>query len=314
MSIFNKFKNHDQWDDDDQESGKKVAMFGGVALTTVLLIVVAVVGVKCTYRIGPGFAGVMYNMDGGVEDDTLGQGWHIVSPWKSVIEYPVSTETVYYTKNNVDGKDEDKEDDKSINVNTKDGKQVNCDVTYAYHMNQETLPDLFTQFRGRKYTDIESSIMKNDMYQAVNEVTSQYTLMELVGDKRPQINAEIFKKFSEALDREGIVLETFNLSDVRPDDATKEAIQNVVNAQNALAQSKIDKEKAEIEAEQARVTAKGKADALIIEAEGQAQANEKLQQTLTSTVIQQHMIEKWDGKLSQFNGGGNSSFLFNVSQ
>lgn len=314
MSIFNKFKNHDQWDDDDQESGKKVAMFGGVALTTVLLIVVAVVGVKCTYRIGPGFAGVMYNMDGGVEDATLGQGWHIVSPWKSVIEYPVSTETVYYTKNNVDGKDEDKQDDKSINVNTKDGKQVNCDVTYAYHMNQETLPDLFTQFRGRKYTDIESSIMKNDMYQAVNEVTSQYTLMELVGDKRPQINAEIFKKFSEALDREGIILETFNLSDVRPDDATKEAIQNVVNAQNALAQSKIDKEKAEIEAEQARVTAKGKADALIIEAEGQAQANEKLQQTLTSTVIQQHMIEKWDGKLSQFNGGGNSSFLFNVSQ
>lgn len=313
MSVFDKFKNQDKWDD-DQESGKKVAMFSGVAITTVLLIVVAVVGVKCTYRIGPGFAGVMYNMDGGVEDDTLGQGWHIVSPWKSVIEYPVSTETVYYTKNNVDGKDEDKEDDKSINVNTKDGKQVNCDVTYAYHMNQETLPDLFTQFRGRKYTDIESSIMKNDMYQAVNEVTSQYTLMELVGDKRPQINAEIFKKFSEALDREGIVLETFNLSDVRPDDATKEAIQNVVNAQNALAQSKIDKEKAEIEAEQARVTAKGKADALIIEAEGQAQANEKLQQTLTSTVIQQHMIEKWDGKLSQFNGGGNSSFLFNVSQ
>lgn len=313
MSVFDKFKNQDKWDD-DQESGKKVAMFSGVAITTVLLIAAAAVGFKCTYRIGPGFAGVMYNMDGGVEDDTLGQGWHIVSPWKSVIEYPVSTETVYYTKNNVDGKDEDKEDDKSINVNTKDGKQVNCDVTYAYHMNQDTLPELFTQFRGRKYTDIESSIMKNDMYQAVNEVTSQYTLMELVGDKRPQINAEIFKKFSEALDREGIVLETFNLSDVRPDDATKEAIQNVVNAQNALAQSKIDKEKAEIEAEQARVTAKGKADALIIEAEGQAQANEKLQQTLTSTVIQQHMIEKWDGKLSQFNGGGNSSFLFNVSQ
>ena len=310
------WKSKNEWEDDFENSNskKKVALFSGAAITTICLIVVAVIGIKCAYRIGPGFAGVIYNMDGGVEDDTLGQGWHIVSPWKSVIEYPVSTETVYYTKNNVDGEDKDKKDDNSINVNTKDGKQVNCDVTYAYHMNQDTLPELFTQFRGRKYTDIESSIMKNDMYQAVNEVTSQYTLMELVGDKRPQINAEIFKKFFEALDREGIVLETFNLSDVRPDDATKEAIQNVVNAQNALAQSKIDKEKAEIEAEQARVTAKGKADALIIEAEGQAQANEKLQQTLTSTVIQQHMIEKWDGKLSQFNGGGNSSFLFNVSQ
>lgn len=294
---------------DDNDTLKKGVI--GIAGITVLMVVVLFLIFKCTYRIGPGFAGVIYNVDGGVEESTLSQGWHIVSPWKSVIEYPVSTETVYYTANPSSDNDE-KAKDSSINVNTKDGKQVNCDITYSYHMDQIRLPELFTQFRGRKYTEIESSIMKNDMYQAVNEVTSQYTLMELVGDKRPEINAAIFKKFQEALDKEGIVLETFNLSDVRPDEDTKTAIQNVVNAQNALAKSKIEKEQAEVEAEKLRVTAQGKADAAIIEAQGQAEANAKLNESLTPLIIQQRQLEKWDGKLPTVNGGEGTNFLYNI--
>lgn len=290
----------------DESNGSR--LIGGSILLTIIFAVIVILGFKCSYRIGPGFAGVIYNMDGGVQSNTLSQGWHIVAPWQSVTEYPVSTETVYYTM----GSDDKDKKDNSINVNSKDGKQVNVDITYAYHMDQEVLPELFTKFRGRDYTDIESSIMKNEMYQAINDVTSQYTLMDLVGDKRSEVNAKIFDKFKIALESYGIVLETFNLSDVRPDDATKEAIQNVVNAQNALAKSKVQKQQAEIEAEQARITAKGKADAAIIEADGQSQANAKLQQSLTPLIIQQHQIDKWNGELSKYSLGGNSSVLLNV--
>lgn len=262
-------------------------------------------GYSCTYKVDPGYAGVIYSMDGGIENETLGQGFHVVAPWKKVIEYPVSTETVYYTKNNDDG---DEKKDNSINVNTKDGKQVNVSVTYAYHMDEVQLPSVFEKFRGQKSEVIEAGYMKNEMYQAINEITSQYSLMELVGDKRPQINEAILDKFRNSLEPYGIVIETFNLSDVVPDEQTKEAIQAVVNAQNALEKAKVEKEQAEVDAEKARVAAKGKADAELIEAEGTAAANAKLQESLTPLIVEQRKLDKWDGKLPGIVAG-NSNLL-----
>lgn len=287
---------------DTEVSGKKLLGSFGI---TIVAGVIAIGGFMCTYKVDPGYAGVIYNMDGGIETETLGQGFHVVAPWKKVIEYPVSTETVYYTKNNDDG---DEKKDNSINVNTKDGKQVNVSVTYAYHMDEVQLPSVFEKFRGQKSEVIEAGYMKNEMYQAINEITSQYSLMELVGDKRPQINEAILDKFRNSLEPYGIVIETFNLSDVVPDEQTKEAIQAVVNAQNALEKAKVEKEQAEVDAEKARVAAKGKADAELIEAEGTAAANAKLQESLTPLIVEQRKLDKWDGKLPGIVAG-NSNLL-----
>ena len=281
----------------------------GIMGIGVAMLVVVIGLFLSTYKINPGYAGVVYNMDGGIESDVLGQGFHMVAPWRKVVEYPVSTETVYYTKNNDDGDDKK---DNSINVNTKDGKQVNVSVTYSYHMDPENLSAVFVKFRGQKIEVIEAGYVKNEMYQAINEVTSQYSLMDLVGDKRPEINEKILNKFRDSLTEFGIIIETFNLSDVVPDEATKGAIQKVVNAQNVLEQAKIEKQTAEVEAEKARVKAKGAADAALIEAEGQAQANAKLQGSLTEQIIRQRAVEKWDGKLPQYEMSGGSSAILNL--
>ena len=269
----------------------------------------ATLGFMCTYKIAPGYAGVVYNMDGGVEDNVLPQGYHVVAPWKKVTAYPISTETVYYTKS-ADGKESGETSDNSINVNTKDGKQVNVSVTYSFHMDADNLPAVFTKFRGQSTAKIEAGYVKNEMYKAINEVTSQYSLMELVGDKRPEINAKIYNKFRTSLEPFGIIIETFNLSDVVPDEQTKDAIQKVVNAQNVLEQAKIEKQTAEVEAEKARIQARGRADAALIEAEGQAQANLKLQQSLSEGILRQRAIEKWDGTFPQVMSDG--GVLFNI--
>lgn len=283
----------------------------GVAGITVGLFILLTLFILCTYRIGPGYAGVIYNMDGGIEDQTLTQGFHMVAPWKHVTEYPVSTETVYYTKGNPDADNKEDRTDRSINVNTKDGKQVNVSITYTYHMDPTMLPTVFEKFRGQKISVIESGYMKNSMFEAVNNVTSQYSLMELVGDKRPEVNQKIFKMFRDNLLDYGIVIETFNLSDVVPDTATADAIQNVVNAQNMLEQAKIEKERAEVEAEKARVKAKGESDAAIIQAEGQAKANAKLQESLTPIIIEQRRIEKWNGELPKIVGNESGLIIDN---
>ena len=274
--------------------------FVGIIGVTIAFFVFVIIFIFCTCRINPGYAGVIYNMDGGIEGETLAQGFHVVAPWKHVTAYPISTETVYYTRNTMDENGVEK--DKSINVNTKDGKQVNVSITYTYHMDVNVLPIVFEKFRGQKIELIESGYMKNSMFEVVNNITSQYSLMELVGDKRPEINDNIFNAFRENLSPYGIVIESFNLSSVETDDQTKEAIEAVINSQNRLQQSKVELQKAEVEAETARVKARGEADAMIIQAEGQAEANAKLQTTLTDNVIEQRRIEKWDGKLPQIVG------------
>jgi hypothetical protein len=96
----------------------------GLAGILIGMLVLAVVAFACITRIGPGYAGVIYNMDGGIQDETLGQGFHMVAPWKHVSEYPISTETVYYTKNSVDGDDKDKKTDKSAKGKLDDHKWV----------------------------------------------------------------------------------------------------------------------------------------------------------------------------------------------
>ena len=255
------------------------------------VIIVGGLGLSCLTKINPGMVGVKYNWSGGVEDTVLQQGINIVPFWKKVTEYPVSTEVVYYTKSD-EGKDS------SINVNTKDGKQVNVSVTYSFHMDSEKLPEIFTKFRGQNTEQIEQGYMRNEMFQAINEVTSQYNLMELVGSSRPIINSQIFEKFHNSLESYGIIIETFNLSDVVPDEQTKEAIQRVVNSQNALEQAKIEKEKAQVEA-----------DKRIIEAESVAKANQIIQESLTDNLIKKQALEKWNGELPKIITGDSNILM-----
>ena len=89
----------------------------------------------CTTKIDAGYGGVVYSMNGGVEDDALSQGWHVVSPFKTITEYPISTETVYLSRDKKEGSS----DDDSFFISTKDGKNVNVDVSYSYRMDFERL-------------------------------------------------------------------------------------------------------------------------------------------------------------------------------
>ena len=53
-----------------------------------------------------------------------------------------------------------------------------------------------------------------------------------------------------------------------------------------------------------RAQAEGQADATRIQAEAQAEANRLLAESLTAEVIRYQQMQRWDGKLPVFNGGG----------
>lgn len=268
------------------------------------LVAASIVSIK------PGYNGVVFNrFNGGIQEKTLGQGWKLLFPWETVMKYPTSTETVYFSMEPHEGRNSND----SIWVNTSDGKSINVDVTFAYHFDPAKLPSLYTKFKGAELEVLEYGFMKNEVLQVVNNVTSAYPVMSLIGNKRAEINGKIFAELKSTLAESGIVLEAINLSRVQPDAETVKAIQNVVNSQNALIQSKVELERARVTADAAVAKAKGEADAAYIVAEGQARANNKLKESLTTEqIIQQQWIAKWNGIMPQTSLGSGSGVLVNV--
>ncbi|MCY9737533.1 prohibitin family protein [Paenibacillus alvei] len=274
----------------------------GSIVAASILAVVLIGGAMGLSRIEAGYAGVVYNTNGGIEDQTLPQGWHWIWPWKKVIEYPVSTETVYLTKVDQD----DSKGDQSFNVSTSEGKPVSVDIMYSYHMEPDKLPKVFTKFRGAPSSAIEAGYIKSTMKAVIQGVTSRYGVLDIYGEKRGEITEKVYTELSKRLDEVGIALETFSFGEIRPDDNSMLAIQAKVDAQQKLQQYETEKAQAQVLADKARIEAKGNADRAVIEAEGKAQANAKIKQSLTPELIQMEWIKKWDGKQPYVSGNGSN--------
>lgn len=261
-----------------------------------------------TYMISAGHAGVVFNkMDGGIQEETLDQGWHVVAPWKRVTEYPVSTELAYY----IDGTHEDRKDvDDSIVIGTKDGKTIKVDAQVTYHMNQDSLPHIYNKFKGQDDSIIEYGYMKQNFQRIANNISSHYSMMDIVGEKKEEFNQELLKEVSSFFDQDGIIIEQASLGKVEPDSATKEAIQAVANAQYKQRQAEYEKIAAEAEAKKKVAVAEGDAQAKRIQADAEAYYNAQVASSLTPEMVQLKQVEKWDGKLPTYSGITNGMFSF----
>lgn len=275
-----------------------VLIIGGIFLT-----------LTCVERVPTGHVGVVYNMNGGVDGEVLTQGWHIVSPTKKVTTYSIGIEQSYLTS-------EDKGDspkDESFSIPTSDGKTVRVNLEFSYRFDESRVANTFTEFKGKSGDKIKDSFIKPKIIAWTQEVSANYPVTDIFGDKRTAINAELDTYLKEKFDKYGIIIDTVNFTDISVDDETAAAIQKKVTAQQELELAQIEaetakiqankeKEVAEISAETAIIEAKAKADVLQIEAEAEADANTKIANSLTPQLIDKIMYETWDGKLPTVSG------------
>lgn len=252
------------------------------AILVGLAIVISVIGAGLSATIiGAGYSGIVYSLNGGIEEEVLSQGLHFVAPWKNVIKYSTSTVQGAMSAD----EREDSPTDESFLVPTKDGKTVRVDLEYAFHFPKETLPQLFTKFKGENGDHIKDVFMRTKLKAWTSEVTSQYSVLDIYGDQRQQLNMAVQKHLQEKFKPFFIEIETANLSNIVLDEATAQAIQKRINATQELEQQKIETEKAKqiqlrkiIEAE---TTAKEK----IIGAEAEAKANSTISNSLTPELL-----------------------------
>ncbi len=279
-------------------------------ITGFVVVIVALLIYTTSYMIPAGHAGVIFDkLGGGVQEETIDQGWHVVLPWKKVTAYPISTEIAYYTTGEHEGRD--KSDD-SIVIGTKDGKTIKVDAQITYHMDKIQLPHVYNKFKGADDEAIEYGYMRQNFQRIANDISSHYSMMDIVGEKKDEFNQELYKAVAAFFDADGIYIEQASLGKVEPDDATKEAIQSVANAQYKQRQAEYEKVAAEAEAKTKVAKAQGDADAKKIQAEAEAYYNSQVAASLTPEMVQLEQVRKWDGKLPTYSGASNT--LLNIGQ
>lgn len=288
---------------------------GGIATAVIIALVVIVLFV-CTVRIPAGYVGVVYNMNGGISNKTLTQGFHIISPTQNVTTYSIGIEQSYLTAS----KDGDSNDDESFEVPSNDGKGLTVDMTFTYRYDADRVADTFTRFKGQSGKDVKNSFIKPNIMSWTKEVTAKYSVIDLLGDKRATLNSELTDYLKQKFEPYGIVIESVSLINIDPDEETRSAVQKKVNAQQDLELAKIEQQTANVNAEkekevaitkanQEKETAQINAEAKLIEAQAQADANRLISHSLTPELIRQQMYDKWDGKLPTVQAGNDSSVI-----
>lgn len=263
-------------------------------------------------KVPVGYVGMVYSANG-VEDKPLQQGWHIVAPWKKITDYNISLEQAFLS---ADGREGSRENE-SFNIPSKDGKMVNVDFEFSYKFNEEQIVEIYKTFRGKSVETIKDTFMRAKIKAWASEISSKYTVIDIYGDGRIKLNQDVFKHLKEKFEVYGIEIESANFSRIKVDPETEKAIQENINAKQALVKTKLRIESETIETEIAKKEAERKKVEIDLNnykvisiAEAEAKANNLRNKTITPEMIELEKIRKWDGKLPTYQGNGSSIVNF----
>lgn len=292
----------------------------GATILAIIIFGALICGLMCLERVPAGYVGVVYNMNGGVDGEILSQGWHIVAPTKKVTTYSIGIEQSYLTAADKG----DSKQDESFNIPTSDGKTVRVDLEFSYKFDSERVAETFILFKGMSGEEVKNSFIKPKIVAWTQEISANYPVTDIFGDKRTKINAELDVYLKSKFQPYGIIIDTVNFTNISVDDETAAAIQKKVTAQQelelaeieaktaliqaekdkqvALTKAEAEKEVARIEAEKILVAAEAAAQAIRIEAEAEAEANKKIAESLTPELLDKIKYEQWSGNLPNIMG------------
>lgn len=250
---------------------------------------VAVGAVLCTERVHAGYVGVVYSAKG-VEQQTISQGWHFMSPLKHVSEFPITQQRVVFSNAPSDYGAKEHEDwhiDAPAN-----GGTIAINLTVNYNFLPEHVVELYTKFGGMDGESLMESKIQNDIIAYVKEVTPQFSVMQIYSDDRAGVNTAITNYLNEKLTAEyGINVSSALIVDAQPDDTLMQKIRAKEQAKQDAEIAELNKQTALAQAETDKVKAQTEADVKMIEAQAEADANKVLSESITSELIQMKEAE-----------------------
>lgn len=257
---------------EDSGVGLKVGGVIGIILSALMILG------SCLYAQDVGQVVVLRNWGGSLAGESVDAGFHIKAPWQDTITYDV--------RNNVLSFMGDEEEDQfeggsangsEVTINDRGGASATIDIQVNYSLDPSAAEELYANYGTQE--NFVKSICAVDIRAIPREVAGQFDTISILTAR-----GDFTKAVQEALNTRW---EPYGLN------IEQVAIQNVVYPQSivdayAAAQGA---EIAKAEAENKQKTAEVEAQTKVIQAQGESDANAKLNENLTDAVLMQRYID-----------------------
>lgn len=164
-------------------------------------------------------------------------------------------------------------------------------VKFLYSYNNKSLADIMdSEIRAR----VESDFV---------EICAKYTMAEILTEKQAIMDYVRNDVTSYFADR-GITITVLGMKDgIQYDDPSVQSAINAAFVANRESEAQAVKNQTKIDA------AKADADAMLIKANAEAEANKVMSESITEELLKKQMYEKWDGKLPTISGGAGTPII-----
>lgn len=204
-------------------------------------------------------------------------GFHWKTPWQSVIKYDTRNNLINFYKDTDYKYDGGSAVGKQVTVNDRSGASADIDIQVNYSLDPSAAEYLYSEY-GKQQTFTQNYI-SNDLRSVAREQSGRFDTLTMLTNR-----GEYTKAVQDALAAKwrkiGLTVEQVSVQDVRYGEAITK---KYTEAQAA----EIDKQKALNEQQVAKTEAETKK----IKAQGEADANAVLNESLTDNVLKQHYID-----------------------
>lgn len=244
-----------------------------------------------------GHVGVVEHF-GQVKESTLQPGFHMTKYFEHVHPVDIRTQRHNY----------------QTEAFSSDIQQVGLTIAVNENISPDAAYKIYTTV-GMNYLEnlLEPRLMEN-----TKVVISKYTAESLIAN-REKLSAEVLVKMQADMAQYGIYVSAISIENIDFTDQYEAAIEAKQVATQEKQKAQTEQERMTMEetqqAERKRIAAQAAADvqkinadaeayALQVKAEAEAEANKKINQSLTTDLVEYKKILTWDGKLPTITGGG----------
>ena len=229
--------------------GVGLALFGLVAA-----------GLSQAFVIVPaGNVGVVFNVFGGVQDDELGEGFHIVLPvLQKVTLYDVRQQELTLAQDTGD----------QVTARSSEGLSIDVDATVLYQVDPKDAARLHQDI-GPSYETIR---VRPEVRSQIRDAIGQYAAADLISVQRTELQSAVEHSLQAALETDNVLVLAVLMRDIRIPEAITNAIEEKQAAEQQVEVEENRRRQAEIAAQRRVIEAEGERDAAIARAEGEAEA------------------------------------------
>ena len=232
-----------------------------------------------------GEVGVVWSVQNGVQEKTLGPGIHFVGPFNRVENFPVSQQQLVLSNNAADFNEKKLEKDTHVDAPA-DGGMVKMNMTVNYNFIPEKVTSVYEKFNGMDGNQIVESKVKNSILAYIKEVTPQFSVMDIYSDKRAEVGQAITEYLSAKLGEEyGMEVSSALIIDVQLDEELQTKVQAKEQAKQDAEKAELDKQTAIAQGEADKAKAEADKAVTITNAEAEAEANRIKAASITDELI-----------------------------